>query len=306
MDFVHLETFMAVVEHGSITAAANYLLRAPSNVSTRIKQLETSLGLTLFVRESRSTRLSDDGERFLEYAQQILQLAEDAKSLTATSKPSGPLRIGALESTAVVRVPQILAEFHVAYPEVRLAITAADSSSLVEGVRAGQYAAVFTDGKPTLPELTGIPAFREDLVIISPLSLETLSPSDPPAAAYVFGSACSYRHRFESWFEASHVRPKRIVELASYHSMVACAAAGAGISMIPASLLHQVPGARGVRVHELTPDLGRATTWLTWRRDSGSAALRAFVEHVQHSLERQQDSGPAVLQQAPPVAESAF
>ena len=74
MDLTQLEMFNAVAEAGSITQAAAKVHRVPSNLTTRLRQLETELGVDLFIRENQRLRLSPAGYNFLRYSQQILAL----------------------------------------------------------------------------------------------------------------------------------------------------------------------------------------------------------------------------------------
>jgi DNA-binding transcriptional LysR family regulator len=76
MDFDSLQIFKTVVDEGGIIAAARKLHRVQSGVTTRIKQLEASLGVELFMRDQRRLRLSPAGEIFLDYVEQILRLTE--------------------------------------------------------------------------------------------------------------------------------------------------------------------------------------------------------------------------------------
>ena len=79
MDLVQLEIFKAVAEQGSISAAAQLIHRVPSNLTTRIKQLEQDLGVELFIREKSRLRLSPAGWNFLGYARRILDLVQEAR-----------------------------------------------------------------------------------------------------------------------------------------------------------------------------------------------------------------------------------
>ena len=286
MELTQLETFVAVAETGSITKAATAMLRAPSNISTRIQQLERELGVQLLNRDKRQSSLSADGVTFLGYARQILDLAQEAKSFARTGAPHGRFRLGALESTAAVRIPDLLATFHLHYPAVELELEANSSGNLFDHVLSGQLTAAFSDGKPASPTLTGIRAFTERLAVVSPPSIDVVSPefrrSNP--TVFVFGTVCSYRQRFEDWLDDSGITPSRVVEISSYYSMLACVAAGAGISMMPSSLLATLPGASGVRTHEVQGPLGRAETWLMWRKDCRSANLRAFTDELRDWL----------------------
>ena len=108
MDLVALQIFKTVVEEGGINAGAKRLHRVPSNVTMRIKQLEASLGASLFVREKRRLALSPAGELFLGYAEQLLEISERARHAVQDDAPRGVLRIGALESIVASRLPPLL------------------------------------------------------------------------------------------------------------------------------------------------------------------------------------------------------
>lgn len=297
MEISQLEIFLAVAETGSITKAATKLLRAPSNVSTRVQQLERELGVSLLVRDKRQSSLSADGELFLDYARKIIDLCNDAKAFSAQGIPRGRFRLGALESTAAVRIPPILAGFHLHYPAVELELDANSSGVLFDRLLGGQLTAAFSDGKPAVPALTGIKAFTENLRIITPLTVteidDDFKASHP--TAFVFGRICSYRQRFEDWLEAEGIVPGRIVEISSYYSMLACVAAGGGISMMPQALLETLPGASRVQAHAISGPLGRAETWLMWRRDCRSANLKAFIGELKEHMA----DGPNQSAQAP-------
>ncbi|MEG0881337.1 MAG: LysR family transcriptional regulator, partial [Janthinobacterium sp.] len=76
MDSESLRIFCSVASELSVTQAAARLARAPSSVTTRIQQLEADIGAALFVRTNKRMALTAAGERFLEYAQRLLALAE--------------------------------------------------------------------------------------------------------------------------------------------------------------------------------------------------------------------------------------
>src|SRR5690349_204551 len=120
MDLAALEIFRAVVDEGGINKAAARLHRVPSNVTTRVKQLEEELGTRLFVRDRKRLMLSEEGKVLLAYANQLLRLSSEAQAALRNGKPRGTLRIGALESTAAARLPPILSRYHRLYPDVHI------------------------------------------------------------------------------------------------------------------------------------------------------------------------------------------
>jgi DNA-binding transcriptional LysR family regulator len=115
MDLVDLQVFKSVVEEGGIVKAARKLHRVPSSVTTRIKQLEASMGVTLFHRDRQRLHLSPTGELLLGYAERLIQLSGEDHAVVSGGIPRGVLKLGALESTTASRLPRMLADFHRRY-----------------------------------------------------------------------------------------------------------------------------------------------------------------------------------------------
>lgn len=80
MEFGQLRIFHAVAEEGSIARAAERLHRVPSNLSTRLRQLEEQLGVDLFLRERQRLQLSPAGKVLLDYAARLFALQEEARA----------------------------------------------------------------------------------------------------------------------------------------------------------------------------------------------------------------------------------
>lgn len=282
MDLTQLRMFCSVAETGSLARAAEQLHRVPSNLTTRLRQLELELGTDLFIREKQRIRLSAMGHNFLNYAQRILALSEEAMSITHAGEPAGTFALGSMESTAATRLPSLLAAYHQHYPQVALSLTTATSGETIDGVRGGQLAAALVDGPIDYDDINGCIAFREQLVIISPLGE---SPFDNPPGrtghtVFAFRATCSYRTRLQSWIKHTGLLVNNIMEIQSYHSMVACVASGAGIAMVPRSVLDQLPGHERVQAHDIGDDFANTATWLIWRRDAFSPNVRALKELI--------------------------
>src|SRR6476646_6371607 len=92
MDLEALRIFKAVVDEGGVNKAAARLHRVPSNVTTRVKQLEEQLGAKLFAREGRKLKLSAEGKVLLNYAEQLLRLSPEAETALRGGKPRGSRR----------------------------------------------------------------------------------------------------------------------------------------------------------------------------------------------------------------------
>lgn len=125
MDLSALNIFRAVVRENGVTRAAAKLNRVQSNVTTRIRQLEETLGTDLFIRDGRRLVLTPAGETLLPYAERLLALAEEARHAVSENRPQGRLRLGTMESTAASRLPRVLAAYHQRWPQVTLELTTA-------------------------------------------------------------------------------------------------------------------------------------------------------------------------------------
>ena len=280
MDLVQLEIFKAVVDHGSISAAAAHIHRVPSNLTTRIKQLEEDLGVDLFIREKSRLRLSPAGWSFLDYARRILDLVQEARATVAGEDPQGAFPLGSLESTAAVRIPALLAAYNQQHPKVDLDLSTGPSGAMIEGVLSGRLVAAFVDGPVLHPALEGVPVFEEEMVIIAPLHHAPIRCATDVngESIYAFRANCSYRHHFEKWFNTDAAVPGKIFEMESYHGMLACVSAGAGLALMPRSMLQSMPGCATVSIWPLAAEFRYLTTWLVWRRGAVSRNLSSFVQ----------------------------
>jgi DNA-binding transcriptional LysR family regulator len=99
-------------------------------------------------------------------------------------------------------------------------------------------------------------------------------------ALLVFKSGCAYRARLEQWMTAARIVPQRVVEIASYHALIACAAAGVGVSAVPLSLLQQLAARDSISVHRLPDHLARVNIRLIGRREETGTAREQFARFI--------------------------
>lgn len=294
MDFASLLVFKAVVDEGGITQAAKKLHRVQSNVTTRIQQLEASLGAQLFVRDKRRLHLSPAGELFLGYADEMLRLSERARSAVSGDAPQGIFRIGSLESTVASRLPALLSRFHQRFPKVRIELTTGTNDALTEAVMARRLEAAFVAECMEQAQLEALPAFEELLTVIAPLTHTKIRrPRDARADTVIaFPAGCAYRRRLQAWLASDGVVPERTLELASYHAIVSCVAAGTGIAFIPRSVLDTVRGVSRVAAYALPPSAAKVATPLIWRKGESSPALDALRSLVSENAKQRTRARP--------------
>lgn len=293
MELSQLRIFQAVAETGSVTRAAEQLHRVPSNLSTRLRQLEEQLGVELFHRERQRLQLSPAGKVLLDYAGRMLALHDEAFAAVQGGQPAGEFILGSMYSTAAIHLPGLLARYHKAYPAVNLQVQTAPSGELLEGLLAGRLDAALLDGPLSLAGLDGVPLCEETLVLLT-------EPDHPPVrsardvagrAVFTFRKGCSYRMRLEAWYAHDHAAMGRAMEIESYPSMLACVVAGSGVALMSQSMLDSLPGRENVAVHRLQSPFDEATTWLVWRRGMRGANLDAWV-----NLQEEGREGPSVGQ----------
>ncbi len=278
MDLADLHIFRSVVHAGGITRAAEQLHRVQSNVTTRVRQLETELGVDLFIREGKRLHLSPAGRLLLDYADRLLDLAQEAREALHDDRPRGLLRLGAMESTASVRLPVPMNEFLRHYPDVSLELNTGNPLKLSAALLNGEIDVAIAAEPLADAPFEKAPLYDEELVIIAADGHAPIkSPKDTcPNAVLAFEAGCPYRLRLESWFAHSGEMPDRIVEITSYHAMLGCVVAGMGISLVPRMVLSTFPEARLLSLHRLPPGLDHALTVLMWRKGTLSPKVRAL------------------------------
>jgi DNA-binding transcriptional LysR family regulator len=123
-----LQAFVAVVDTGSITAAAEQLEQAVSGVSRALARLEEKLGTTLLRRTTRRLELTEEGAAFLGRARAILAAVEEAEDHLAARRqqPAGRLRIDAASPFMLHVIVPLVGEFRRRYPQVELELTSND------------------------------------------------------------------------------------------------------------------------------------------------------------------------------------
>lgn len=140
------------------------------------------------------------------------------------------------------------------------------------------------------------------MVVIVPRTFPALGHSADFAGEtiYAFRANCSYRRHFESWFAHEGVTPGRIVEMESYHSILACVIAGAGIALIPRSTLETMPGSSSVKVFELGAPFRNVNTWLFWRKEGHHPNVTALLSLINATAPLERAAAPKL-----PVAENS-
>jgi DNA-binding transcriptional LysR family regulator len=277
-----LKIFEAVATTGSFTKAATSMFTVQSNVTARIKRLEEEFGTELFHRTSRKVELTPGGQILMQYCKKIGQLVAEAKgSIKSGDQIYGSLKVGCIETTMALKVPEILNQFGDNHPGVELEFKSAMRSALIDDVINYDLDAAFVSAPVNISGLDQIKIREEQLLILTAsqgLRLEELL-TEQPLKIVVFGEGCIFRARLESWLSSKGIIHYKHIVVNSIEGIINFVEAGLGISLLPEEVIFNYYAGRKIKHHCLDKQLGTMTTVLVFRKEeSRSSALNAFIK----------------------------
>ena len=168
-----LETFVAVVDCGGFSAAANAVHRSQSRISAHVAALEQALGVTLFDRRHRPVALTDAGEAYLPHAREVLDALDrgyaDIEAVVKVAR--GSVVLGSYPSASAAFLPGLMSSFRREYPQVRVDLTEQTTLDLSESLNSGELHLALRALAPLLytEGLACRPLWREPLVAVFPV-----------------------------------------------------------------------------------------------------------------------------------------
>lgn len=136
LDNDHLRTLIAIAETGSFTRAAEIVHKTQSAVSMQIRRLEERLGRAIFAKEGRAARLTEDGDRLLDYAYRMIRLNDEAVASFRQERLTGSVKLGVPDDYAERYLPQILARFTASNPGIEVVVVCEPTPCLVANLEA--------------------------------------------------------------------------------------------------------------------------------------------------------------------------
>jgi DNA-binding transcriptional LysR family regulator len=247
LELRQITTFVAVVQHGTLNAAATALDYSQSAVTLHIQQLERALGAPLFDRIGKSVVLTPLGRRVHARALQILSAIDELKrdALAMSSGEAGHVRVGVIEPTASMRLPAILSTMRKARPGIDVSVEVGGSVTMTSRVASG--ALDFAVTTPPEPEssLQFEHLFEERMVVIVPrkgsadstrLTAKHLSNQGVVLTEH----GCAYRQAIGAAFAKRGAHLSVRLEMGSIPAIIECVRKGLGPGIIPAAALPAV------------------------------------------------------------------
>lgn len=149
MNLHHLKVFLAVAEAGSISAGAEQLHISQPAVTREIRDLEASVGIQLFDRQTRGVSLTEAGERLRDYARRIFALEQAAERdlQTFVNIQHGELLIGASATLGTYWLPPLLSRFRQQHGHIFISLEVTNTQQVLEQLESGKIQLGFIEGE---------------------------------------------------------------------------------------------------------------------------------------------------------------
>jgi DNA-binding transcriptional LysR family regulator len=244
LELRHLRYFVAVAEELHFGRAAARLHLSQPPLSQQIRKLEDILGYALFVRTSRSVKLTNAGEAFLERARRTLRnVQRDIDETRSIGQGEvGSLNVGFVGSAMLTTLPEIFRAYREAYPRVHLHLHESFTSRVAEGLQSGTLdAGILRDGD-AVEMLNVTTLFSEPYVAVLPVTHacarhKSISPGVLRNEPFVYYPRSAGGRAFEKpliMFEEYGFRPQIVQEASHWLTILVLVRAGLGVSVAPA------------------------------------------------------------------------
>lgn len=293
MNLQQLRYFLAAVDHGSFSAAADELQLAPPSIAEPIRRLESELGLVLFEREGRRLRPTDAAGALVPRARHVLRALDEAGRTMGDLRElrDGVASFGLFRNADYYDLEGLADAFLSEHPGMRLRLVGQRSAEVAEAVRSGRVEA----GLVTLPVLDDAqlalrPILRDEVLFVSADERQTRRRIDMqrlcerplvlPSAADAAEDPTRRQLAERAQQDALVLEP--VLEVERVEGALRCVAAGLGDSLAAGSVLQRA--APDLHVVGLDPPLYETVAVATRRGAQLSPATRAFIHVAERRL----------------------
>lgn len=287
MDLSQLRYVVAVADASNFTRAAERCFVTQSALSHQIAALERELGQRLFVRSSRSVRVTEAGVAFVARAREALRAVDSAKEDAAATEGNvvGTLRLGVIPTVTAIDVPGVLARFRAEHPSARVELRVGNSDALVADVRSGELdVALLGLREDALPQGVAVREIgRERLVAAVPLTHALAGQADVALSELSgmtfadFPAGTSGRAQSDVAFGAAGVERDVAFEADSAELILGLVAADLAVSLLAPGVV----ASRALDVIAVPVRQGPVRVeYAAWDKDAPRSVARAFLRVV--------------------------
>ncbi len=289
MELRHLRCFLAVAEELHFARAAEKLHIEQSPLSRAIKELEEDLGEQLFIRTSRSTRLTRAGKLLLEHVPRIFTALQQARdSVTAASNGfHGQLRIALSDGATPSRLPSLLALCRQEEPEVEIRLFEVSLSQQIKGLHDDLYDVGFAQSDEVGDSIVAEPVWNDPLWVAVPARHPLLKHKRIPLDEVLRyplvlrdAQVCEgHAQQVERVLRRADMEPLIAERVASFDLMMALVSAGFALGLAGASYIasSREPGVVARSLAGRSPML---TTYLLRRDAEILPTISHFIDRV--------------------------
>lgn len=290
MDFNQLKYFLAVAEHGSISAAARAVQARQPTLSVAIKNLEEDLGATLFHRDSRGVALTASGRVLRDSAQEIFETLERARRRVSglETEDVGEYVIGCNESLGAYFLPAFMQDFLQTSPKVQLRLWNGTSAAVRDAVLDRKVDFGVSVNPEPHDDLVMVKLYRDGIeLFVSSKEPEVTNRMQAlmrvRRGPLIAATRVAQVRDLIARFKADDVMPERILDCGDLQLVKSLALAGLGVALLPRRVAGYGDPAALRRLHPQLPGFPD-TIFLLYRADlhRTQAALKvkdALVEY---------------------------
>ena len=295
MQFNQLRYVLEAADKKSFSAAAKSLFVSQPSLSQQIMNLEKELGISLFIRHSKSVSLTEAGEYFVQSARRILNDTEQLKDnmLKYSSLQTGTLKLGMLWIGGYLKLPQLITDYHDLHSQVTCHLNVEGSNTLFQMLKSRDLHAIFiiSSEKQLLHQDLYYQKIMEDryMAVISvdnPLSNKSvLSISDLADQKVILPSkASAFRPDLERLFIQHTISPSVLCETRQSDIVIQLASNNLAIGFSSNSIATRLQNP-GCRIVPLEVALSRPIYYVTHKDMLNYPTVQSFTEFIKNRFQ---------------------
>lgn len=293
MNIRTLQHFLALAENLHFGRASDISNISISALSRNIRQLEDSLEVTLFNRDNRTVKLTEEGEKFLKYAREALSQWQIIQNELGESSDElrGEISLYCSVTASYSILFELLNRFRTDFPGIEIKLHTGDPEHAIARVLAGNEEISIAAHPRTLPKgVVFKPITVSPLVFIAPR--KQLNPEVPimtPDSTIVWSSVPMVlsetgiaRNRVDAWFRDMQIKPRIYAQVEGYEAIVSMVSLGLGIGVVPKIVLDNSPLAERIQILDVSPALDAFNIGsFTLKRNLKNPLVDAFWKVIQ-------------------------
>ncbi len=289
-----IRAFERTVRLGGVHAASRHLGLTQPAISRRIRELETALGIKVFVRSGRTLRISPDGAALLSYADELLSTADEMAVRLSTGDPlSGTLRLGVSASFALVGLDILLDRLSKRYPALKTAVHVGDSNTISELLNDLKLDLAVTSeyriAEHIHRERVGINLHGWFASTSIEFATDVLSPADLAAHHLIITPAPARQNASViQWFRQANITPQRLSTCNDLTATIRMIQRGVGIGSVPTRVMKPFVDQGLVKELKAFPVIPPYDVWICYQLEELGHGLRQVVDLIQDIVAEEQ------------------